>query len=175
MLCSLSDAVKIKHSTWLRSLQARLCLAVVIAISAPTSGDPPYPDRPTQVTLCLSDNFTFLQHLTPALVSQRIHKPSHLWHSISPRLEAKFAQLLSRKGTSHFGWAESLWWMSGGEKAFEVLVQRRGISCRLSLGKFEYYVCVFSWIPQRVITNLQLCGVTLTYAWSSSSRWARDS
>lgn len=86
---------------------------------------PPHPDGPAHITFGVGDDLTFLQHLTPTLVSQIIHQPSHIWHSISPRLEAEFAQLLGRKRTSYFGWAKGFRWMSGGEEALKMCLQRR--------------------------------------------------
>jgi len=83
-------------------------------------------DGPGNITFCSSDHLTLLQDFTSTLVSQTVHKPSHLWHCVSPRLEAETSQLLGRECASHFGWTERLGWMPGGEKSLKVALQRRG-------------------------------------------------
>lgn len=82
-------------------------------------------DRPGNITFCASDHLTLLQDFTSTLISESVHEPPHLRHSISPCLEAEITEFLGRECASHFRWTERLGWLSRGEKSLKVVVQRR--------------------------------------------------
>lgn len=97
-------------------------------ISSRIIANPSHSDGPGNITLCPRDQLALLQDFTATSVSQLVHKPSHLRHSISPCLKAEIAELLCRECASHFGWTERLGRMPGGEEVLKVVVQRgRGV------------------------------------------------
>ena len=97
-------------------------------ISSRIIANPSHSDGPGNITLCPRDQLALLHDFTAISVSQLVHKPSHLRHSISPCLKAEIVELLCRECASHFGWTERLGRMSGGEEVVKVVVQRgRGV------------------------------------------------
>jgi len=95
-------------------------------ISSSVTTNPSHSDGTANITLCPCDQLALLQDFTVTSVSQLVHKPSHLRHSISPRLEAEIAKLLCGECAGHFGWTERLRWTSGCEEVLEMVVQRGG-------------------------------------------------